>query len=329
MITFTKTNLMALTIALVISVAPHSVQGEEGHGSGEEGHAEAGHAEGESPAEEDGRGPESVTIAAEAAQASEIEVAGAGPGMLREEITLPGRIALQSSARAELHAPYAGPVRAVLKDIGDPVQEGEVLAQVENAESLQVYPITSPIAGFVLERQTNIGDVTSDAPLFVIGDPLRLQAELNVSMRDAARVAAGQSVSIIGLDGQVQGEASIASILPAADAHSQTLTARAPFEVAQGSALRPGMAIRGLVVLTETQAAIVVPAKAVQTIEGESVVFVRVDATTYEARPVTIGRASSSIVEITSGLNPGESYVSRNAFLAKAEMSKGEAGHGH
>lgn len=299
-------------------------EGDEGHEEGEAGHDEkGGHAEGE----EDGG--DRVTIPAASAQASDIKVVVAGPGAIQETLNLTGRIMLQPAARAEVHAPYAGPVRAVLRNIGDTVRRGETLARVESAESLQTYSISTPIAGVVLERQTNIGDVTSADPLFVIGDLSRLQAELNVPTRDIGRVASGQSVVITGLDGVTRLEARIASVLPTADSHSQTLIARAPLTTAPGSAFRPGMAVRASVVLTETDAAVAVSRDAVQTLEGRSVVFVRVGADSYEARPVTLGRPGRDMVEITAGLAAGEAYVSQNAFLVKAEIGKGSASHDH
>lgn len=297
---------------------------EAGHAEGEDEHAEgeAGHAEEEA-------GGERVTIPVESARESGIVVATAGPGAIEETLNLTGRIMLQPSARAEVHAPYSGPVRAVLRNVGDSVRRNETLARVESAESLQTYAIVTPIAGVVLDRQTNIGDVTSDQPLFVVGDLSRLQAELNVATRDIGRISSGQRVFITGLDGTTRVEAQIASVLPTADAHSQTLIARAPLSVSQGSALRPGMAVRGAVVTAAQQAAVAVPRDAVQTLEGRSVVFVRVSDDTYEARPVTLGRTGATQVEILSGLAAGEAYVSENAFLVKAEIGKGSASHDH
>ena len=297
---------------------------EAGHEEGEAGHAEEGHEEGGHE-----EGADRVNIPAASAEASGLVVATAGPGALQETLTLTGRIMLQPSARAEVHAPYPGPVRTVSGNIGDAVRRGQTLARVESSESLQTYSIASPISGVVLERQTNVGDVTGDDPLFVVGDLSRLQAELNVSPRDIGRISAGQGVIVTGLDDSARVEARIASVLPTADAHSQTLTARAPIASATGSRLRPGMAVRGAVVLTQEQVPIAVAADAVQTLEGRQVVFVRVSPEEYEARPVTLGRRGGGMVEITSGLNAGETYVSENAFLVKAEAGKGSASHDH
>jgi cobalt-zinc-cadmium efflux system membrane fusion protein len=294
-----------------------TAQAQTGHpgGGGEAGHAE--------------EGGERVTIPVASAQVSNIVVVAAGPGAIEETLNLTGRIMLQPSARADVHAPYPGPVRAVLRNVGDSIRRGETLARIESAESLQVYSVASPIGGVVLDRQTNIGDVTSDQPLFVIGDLARLQAELNVATRDIGRISSGQRVFITGLDGATRIQAQIASVLPTADAHSQTLIARAPLSVTQGSPLRPGMAIRGAVVTAAQQADVAVPRNAVQTLEGRAVVFVRVSMDTYEARAVTLGRTGASQVEILSGLAAGEAYVSENAFLVKAEIGKGSASDDH
>jgi cobalt-zinc-cadmium efflux system membrane fusion protein len=320
----TKLALAPLALLLALGLASCGRGSAEAGKAGEAGHAEEGHSEGEGE-----EGGDRVTIPAASAEASGIVVSVAGPGALQETLTLTGRIMLQPSARAEVHAPYPGPVRTVSRNIGDAVRRGETLARVESAESLQTYSIVTPIAGVVLERATNIGDVTGEEPLFVVGDLSRLQAELNVATRDIGRITSGQNVIITGLDGVTRIEARIATVLPTADAHSQTLIARAPLTIDANSSLRPGMAVRAAVVLTQQDVSIAVPVDAVQTLEGRQVVFVRVGPEEYEARAVTIGRTSRDTVEITSGLHAGESYVSANAFLVKAEIGKGAASHDH
>lgn len=312
-------NLVLAPIALAFALGVSSCGKSEADGAQAAAEGEEGHAEEE--------GADRVTISAEAAEASQIVVSEAGPGALQETLSLTGRIMLQPAARAEIHAPYPGPVRAVQHNIGDVVARGTTLARVESSESLQTYSIVTPISGVVLERQTNIGDVTSDAPLFVVGDLTRLQAELNVVPRDVGRVNAGQTVIITALDGSAPTQARLASVLPTADSHSQTLIARAPITVTANSPLRPGMAIRANVVLASEDAVVVVPADAVQTLEGRSVVFVRIGADVYEPRSVTVGRQSRSTVEITQGLAPGEAYVSQNAFLIKSQMGASAADH--
>lgn len=309
---------LVLVLALGVSSCGNSEADSEKAGAVEAGH------EGE---EGEAADADRITIPAASAEASQIVVSTAGPGALQETLSLTGRIMLQPAARAEIHAPYSGPVRAVERNIGDIVRRGETLARVESSESLQTYSVVTPISGVVLERQTNIGDVTSEAPLFVVGDLTRLQAELNVVPRDVGRITSGQAVIITALDGSAPTQARIASVLPTADSHSQTLIARAPVTVGANAVLRPGMAIRASVVLTSQEAPVVVPADAVQSFEGRTVVFVRVGEDTYEPRDVTIGLTSRDSVEITAGLAAGEAYVSQNAFLIKSQLGASAADH--
>lgn len=269
-----------------------------------------------------------VEIAAAALDAAGVTFAKAGPGVIRETLTLTGRIMLQPSARAEVRAPYPGVVRSVDRNIGDQVERGDMLARIESAESLQTYSLKAPIAGTILERTTNIGAVTDGAALFLIGDLSQLQAELNVVTHDTDRVAAGQTVVILGLDGEAKYEGVVASVLPVTDAHSQTLIARVPILAGAAQSLRPGMAIRAEVVVGETSALIVAPADAVQTLEGQQVIFVQ-EGEALEARAVTLGRSGAGTVEVTAGLKDGEILVAENAFLVKAELGKGSAEHGH
>ncbi|MGE0046507.1 MAG: efflux RND transporter periplasmic adaptor subunit [Hyphomonadaceae bacterium] len=305
---------LGLTLAL-------SACSSEAEPNGEAAHEEAGHEEGET---ESGEG---TSITVEAARAAGIVVERAGPGALQETIDLTGRVNLQASARAEIRAPYPGPVRAVLHNIGDTVRRGEVLARVESAESLQTYALTSPIAGVVLERATNVGDVTGSEPLFIVGDPTRLQAEFHVFPRDAERVRAGQTVLLRSLSGGEPIVSRIEAFLPAAEADSQTLIARAPFTTASG-ALRPGMSVRGSVVLSEQQAPLVVRAGALQRDGDGTVVFVQ-QGERYTPRAVQIGRRSREMVEILSGLRAGEAYVAANSFVIRADIEKSGASHGH
>ena len=73
---------------------------------------------------------------------------------------------------------------------------------------------------------------------------------------------------------------------------------------------------------------LVVPAEAVQSLEGRPVVFVA-EPKGFRARPVIAGRAASGRVEILRGLEVGDRIAGKGAFMLKAELGKGEAEHEH
>ena len=47
---------------------------------------------------------------------------------------------------------FPGIVKAVKKRLGDKVERGEVLAQIESNESLKIYDVVSEIAGTVITK---------------------------------------------------------------------------------------------------------------------------------------------------------------------------------
>jgi cobalt-zinc-cadmium efflux system membrane fusion protein len=72
---------------------------------------------------------------------------------------------------------------------------------------------------------------------------------------------------------------------------------------------------------------VLVPRVALQTIDGERVVFART-ASGFQRRAVTTGGSDEQAVEIVSGLSVGEQIAVKNTFLLKADLGKGEAGEG-
>lgn len=268
-----------------------------------------------------------TTIAAEAAAEADVKTAVAGPATIREIVALTGRIALTPGGRAEVKAWYPGRIIDVKVKIGDRVKRGDPVAVVEARDSLKAYTIPAPISGVVLERALNMGDVADQQAIAIIGDPTMLQAEFHVFPRDAERVRAGQAIAIHSLNGVLRAISKIEAFLPATEASTQTLTARASLPNPD-EAWRAGMSVEGDVAVAEAEAAIAVKASALQRMGEGEVVFIRV-GDIYEARPVEIGRRDEEWVEVISGLAAGQVYVSENSFLIRADIEKSGAAHEH
>lgn len=186
--------------------------------------------------------------------------------------------------------------------------------------------VTSPIAGQITALRATLGAfVQPETELFRIADPRRIQVEASVKGADAGRIAAGDRALVELADGTTV-EARVRSITTALDGETRAATA---VLVPSGGGLRLGQMARARIfpARTGSSTAIVVPEDAVQSIEGRSVVFVR---TTDGFKPVTVttGARSAGRIEVVSGLTPGASIATTNAFVLKAEMAKGE-GEGH
>jgi cobalt-zinc-cadmium efflux system membrane fusion protein len=267
-----------------------------------------------------------VEIPAAAASAAGIETSPAGPGTLRENLSLYGSITADPTRVREVRARFPGVIRSAAKRIGDRVAAGETLATVESNESLRTYAVTAPIAGVVTDRHAESGEQTVDEPLFVVADYSRVNAELTVFPRDRGRLRSGQSVRV-SAEGGTPADGVIGYIAASGDRTSQSVTARVTLENPEGH-WTPGQFVEGRVTTGESPATLVVPLSALQTFRDFTVVFAQV-GDTYEVRMLELGRRDAEHVEVLGGLEPGTRIVTQNSYLIKADIEKSGASHDH
>ena len=256
-----------------------------------------------------------------------IKTATATTGMITREVVLNGQITLNRDTMANVRARFPGIVRAVPVKLGQAVQKGDVLARLESNESLRDYTVTSPVSGVILERNTNIGDVTDDETLFVIADLSTVWAKFHIFPKDADLIREGQTVRVHTVDHDKETASTIKLFLPTADASSQTHVVIVELDNNEGH-WRPGLSVDGHVGISKDQASVVIPVTALQTMENQKVVFVA-KGHEYEMRPVTTGKRDGRNIEVISGLKAGDKYVSEGSFIIKADILKSGAGHDH
>ncbi|MFY9286934.1 MAG: efflux RND transporter periplasmic adaptor subunit [Alphaproteobacteria bacterium] len=266
-------------------------------------------------------------ITDEAAKISGLQTLEVGPETVSEKVTLTGRVILNPNTTVNVKARFPGVVRSVNKGLGDKVSAGEVLATVESNESLQVYPVKAPIAGVVLNRSANIGEVAGEAPLFTIANLSDVWAEFHVFQRDLEKIKVGQKVVVRSVEGETETVGAINSLLPITETSSQTVVARVTIDNAE-SLWRAGAAVRGDVIVSERKVPLAVKASSLQRFRDFDVVFAQV-GTTYEVRMLELGTNDGEWVEILGGIKPGTRYVSENSFLIRADIEKSGASHDH
>lgn len=254
-------------------------------------------------------------------------VESAGTARIRDIVQAYGTVTLNTERTRQVSARFAGVVTHVAKAPGDVVAAGDALASIESNESMQIYTVKSPIAGMVMTRTVNAGESVEQQTLFTVSDLNTLWAEMLVFPADVARLRVGQSVSLHSADGGLTADARITHIAPASERDTQAIVVRAPLDN-RSSKWRPGIGISADIVVAETEVPVAVRSTALQTMDGERVVFVVTDAG-YEPRPVATGRVDPVNTEIVSGLDAGERYVATDSFVVKAELEKSAGGHGH
>jgi cobalt-zinc-cadmium efflux system membrane fusion protein len=259
-----------------------------------------------------------------------IEIDVAGPGRLNMEVAVPGEVVVNHDRLAHIAPRFPGIVTEVRKRVGDRVRKGEVLAIVESNEGLTSYEVTSFMTGTVIEKHMTLGEVhPEDTEAFVIADLDTVWVNLGIYQMHLQRVRVGQKVVVSAGQGVPEADGVISYLSPSVDEHTRTATARVVLSNRAGW-WRPGLFVEGRITVGESEAAILVPKSALQTLDGQTIVFIQ-ENESFSPHPVEIGRVSETWAEILAGLVPGQKYVSKGGFVLKAELLKGAFGdeHGH
>ena len=265
-------------------------------------------------------------ISLEMAEAFGLGTGIAGPAAIEEVVALYGRVVPDTDRVRAVSARFDGAIRSVHVMPGETVTEGQLLATVESNESLQSYPINTPISGAVTERIANPGEQTAGRRLFTIVDTSSVWAELAVFPGDRDRVQLGSQVTVTPASGGAPMEGTV-SYLDVFSAANQSVSARVVFDNSDGS-LTPGTFVTAVVKVADHQVPLAVRRSALQTFRDFTVVYAQI-GDEYEVRMLELGRASGDWAEVLGGLDPGTRYVTENSYVLKADIEKSGASHDH
>lgn len=205
----------------------------------------------------------------------------------------------------------------------------QVAAAGGKGGALNRIAVTAPLSGQVVSRTVTLGQaVTADAELFRVADLSRVSVTLSISPADAGKVSPGSQIEITS--GNRRALAKVDFVSPILDETTRLVSVIAVLDNRAGQ-WRVGEPVTASVRLAGDSAdatSVLVPQKAVQTVEERSTVFVRTDHG-FKGVPVTLGSPSGDNVIVTSGLKGGEQIAAEGSFTLKAELGKGEAEHGH
>ncbi|MCB0731977.1 MAG: efflux RND transporter periplasmic adaptor subunit [Ignavibacteriae bacterium] len=257
-----------------------------------------------------------------------IEIKEANSGIIQRHIDVTGEIRIDPSKISHIVPRYSGIVQNVYKSVGDYVNKGELLAEIESNESLAKYEVHSLINGTIIEMHMTQGELIGNAEhAFTVANLESVWAMFNIYQKDLSVIKVGQSVSIsLGTDGIFE-NGRISYVSPIVDETTRTAVARVIVNNNKGT-WRPGMFITGKVIIGNVQVKLAVEKAAVQNMNGTDVIFIK-RANEFTPTVVELGIQNDTSVEIINGLENGQHYVSKGAFILKAELMKEEFGGGH
>lgn len=199
--------------------------------------------------------------------------------------------------------------------------EAEVEALADRPDETVLLGLRAPFAGEVVERQAVLGAfVEAGKPLFTLTDRSTMWAMLSIPETHLAQVRVGQTVElqVDALPGQT-----FAGRLTwiAAEIDERTRLARARAEVPNPEGqLKARMFARARILVRQQQQGITVPQRAISAVDGQSLVFIKLEEDLYEARAVRLGAAHEGKREVLDGLERGEKVVIRHGFSLKSQL---------
>jgi len=262
----------------------------------------------------------------------DVTVDTAGPVKLSLGTMLPGEVKLNQEKMAHVSPRYDGIVTGIRARLGDEVTAGQVLAVLESNSTLAPFSVSSPIHGTVVDFHITMGEsVEAGRYLFIVADLTEVWVDLDIFQKDLGRVEKGQSVSVVaGRDGLSAG-GTIDYVGPVVREDTRTGLARVTLANPDGK-WKAGMFVTCQVTTDTPSVPVAIRRSATQKIEGRAVAFVWTDDG-FEPRDLTLGRYDTEFVEVLSGIEPGERYVSERSFLLKSHLEKSaidpHSGHNH
>jgi cobalt-zinc-cadmium efflux system membrane fusion protein len=189
--------------------------------------------------------------------------------------------------------------------------------------------VRAPFAGEIVERNAVLGTLVEPGKsLFTVADRSTMWAMLNVPESALARVETGQTVELHfdSLPEQIF-HGTLAWV--GAEVDHRTRMARARAEVANPKGqLKANMFARARILTRSTNNALIVPAPAIQQLDGQPLVFVQLAADLFEARRVQIGARSETGIEILHGLKPTDNIAIAQVFPLKSQLLVSRLGAG-
>lgn len=184
--------------------------------------------------------------------------------------------------------------------------------------------IRAPQSGTVTERMVSVGTaVTPATDLLRITDLSTLWAIAEAPESQAGMIRTGQTIEMrVAAFPETIFSGRVVYLNEALNPETRTVEVRSLIRNPRGE-LRPEMFARIRIVTGEKERALLAPREAVHEMGGERMVFLDLGGGAFGKRAVRTGREQGEMIEITSGLEPGERFVGRGAFYIKSAFLKG------
>lgn len=237
-----------------------------------------------------------------------VAAAEVGQERLVDSIRVNGDI--ESAATIDVFPDVFGDVHELNVRIGDRVEQGEIIAKIDQSRPGQSFvpgPVRAPIGGTITSVPVRVGaKVQQGQPVARIATTGDLQIRTYVPERYIGQLELGQEAEIefAAFRGETFG-ARVVELSPVVDPATRTMETKLEF-TEPDARIRPGMFARIRIITEVREDVPVVPVDAVVTRRGSNLVFVITGDERVERREVELGLQTAERVEIISGVSIGE-----------------------
>ncbi len=207
-----------------------------------------------------------------------------------------------------------------------------------DGEFSDLYHVTAPISGVVVDRNVNVGqEVRSDivlagspqlaAPMFTITDPTKLWVQLDVPEREISKLRTGQPIEVrSSAYPERVFEGRIDLVGASLDPQTRVIHARGSVDNPEGllkAAMYVTVEVRELVASNPD---VVLSARAVFFLDGKNFVFLETAPGKYEKREVAVKREAPGgmVVVGSESLRPGDRVVTEGSLLLNEMLTDAE-----
>jgi multidrug efflux pump subunit AcrA (membrane-fusion protein) len=240
-----------------------------------------------------------------------VAVAPVKRAVFEDQLQLTGDIRGMNEAR--IYPKVPGRLLRKIKDSGDTVVKGEVVALIDRDEPALKFAaaeVTAPLDGVLTRYFLDLGqNVTPATPVCEVAEVSPVKVVVRVTERDFPKVRVGMSARFTA--DPYPGTTFSGRVVKMANAMDDA-TRSADVEIQAenpGNKLKPGMFARVVLIFGTRSGALAISRDALAAVGETSYVFVVGKSGLAEKRPVKIGLLRETDAEVLSGLKAGEEVV--------------------
>ncbi|MBQ3025747.1 MAG: efflux RND transporter periplasmic adaptor subunit [Spirochaetaceae bacterium] len=219
---------------------------------------------------------------------------------------------ISSTSEINIYPDTSGKITRILKNIGENVSKGEIIAYIDPSKPGSAYaanPVIATISGTIIDLPKNIGDtVNNSTTIATIGSLTDLKITTHVAEKYSAFLKPNLPAYVSISSNPEKFEATTFKISPVVNKTNRTILVELKFDK-YNKIFKPGMFATVDLVIQEEKNTFVIPKKAIKNFNNKSTVFIVDENNQAKRVEITTGISNDSDIAVTSGLEKGMQVI--------------------